>query len=502
MISFIYFLLYFADVRHGGKGSYSTYASSKSHQSSSSGHSSSSKCHLKSHSPSKSHSRSSHSKSHYSPNKSHRSYIPPMSPLKPINKDLVNSGLDSASVVTLTDGKSNLQTKASVKEPPHSLTAVTKVGADLDMDKVNDSKSNISNNNPVVKVERMSASVSMKKRSRDERKSLTNGSLQDSKSPPPLSMPVITDIEDIKDINISDKRSDSPIPHLTAAHDNGDAYMEEMDTVPVSEIDSAVSSILEPLSPVPEPEPGGFVALVTSSATITTNTVTMASITTSATSVTNVITTMSSFRFGSMGRPNIPMGSIRVNFSSSGVLNTIASDGHAVTNANVSNNNNASTLKSSSSGDTNISRSSSICSNGNMESTISDIVQSAVNSGITGGFQSLSPLTSSPPKSSSSLTNKLNSSFKSPSKVSPLVKSTSSSGVTKSGSKLSQGSVAVFKANSGGNVNSNASGSAGSGGPVNTDAIKKFQLLNKPDKIIPLKGIKAVIMFGENLVKS
>ena len=484
------FIFVLADIRHGGKGSYSTHSSSKSHQSSSSGHSSSSKCHSKSHSPSKSHSRSSHSKSYHSPNKSHRSHLPAMSPLKPINKDLMNSGLDNATVVTLMDGKSNLPTKASVKEPPHSLEAVTKVGAELDTDKVNDSKANV-NNNLVVKVERMPDSVS--KKHRDDRKALTNGSLRDSKSPPPtLSMPVITDIEDIKDIKLRDIRSDSPIPQLTAAHDNDNLYLEDMDTVPGSEIDNAVSSILEPVSPASEPEPGGFVNIVTSSSTITTNTVTMASITTSATSVTNVITTMSSFRFGSMGRPNIPMGSIRVNFSSSGVLNTIATDGQAVANVVNSNTNNSalcSAVKSSSPSDTNTSRSSSICSNGNMESTISDIVQSAVNSGITGGFQSLSPLSSSPPKSTSNLANKFHSSFKSPSKISPLVKSASVSSLQqKSGSKLGPGSLAVLKTNSGGSINSSSSGSSSGGGPVNTDAIKKFQLLNKPDKIIPLKG--------------
>lgn len=393
--------------------------------------------------------------------------------------------------MTLKDGRSNLSTKASVREPPHSLDAAASVGAELHTDKVNDSKSNVKSNNPVVKMERIPETAAMKKQKglhTGERKSLTNGSLRDSKSPPHLSMPVITDLEEIKDISINDKQSDSPLPELTAAHDNGSTYLEEMDTVPVSEIDSAVSSILEPVSPAPEPEPGGFIALVTSSATLTTNTVTMATITASATSVTNVITTMSSFKFTSMGRPNIPMGSIRVNFSSTGVVNSIASDGH--TAANVSNNNNSVLVKSSSSSDISSSRSSSLCSNGNMESTISDIVQSAVNSGITGGFQSLSPLSSSPPKPSSNLANKLNSSFKSPNKVSPLVKSASGSSLPKSGTKLSPGAAAVFKTNSSGSLNTNnsSSGSAGMGGAVNTDAIKKFQLLNKPDKIIPLKG--------------
>lgn len=395
--------------------------------------------------------------------------------MKQLNRDSTSLG----------DSKSNIATKASVKEPPPSLHAVRKVGADLDANKVNDSKSSVSNN-PVVKMERILDSVPNEKHINfSDRKSMTNGSLRDSKSPPQLAMPVITNIEDIKDIDISDKQSDSPIPELTVADDHSDAYLEDMDTVPVSEINSAVSSILEPVSPQPEPEPGGFVALVTSSATITTNTVTMATIATSATSVTSVITTMSSFKFGSMGRPNIPSGSIRVNFSNATVQNLVTSDGLSSGNVSNNNNNNSANVINNSSGETN--RGNSACSNGNMESTISDIVQSAVNSGITGGFQSLSPLSSSPPKSTSSLANKLNSSFKSPSKISPLIKSSSSSGLSKSSSKLSPGAAAVFKTNSAGSLNNSSAGNAGSTN-VNTDAIKKFQMLNKPDKIIPLKG--------------
>lgn len=478
---------FFTDIRHGGKGGYSA-PSIKTHQSSSR-HSVSLKSHSKSHSSSKPH-RSSHSKSHSSPNKnSHRSHS--HSRLKPPPLEEVNSGQDSLSHVTETvdvfeDMKPELLTEASVIEPSQSLDTAATVGADTGTNSVKDS--NVKNTNsgvPVVKVERIPATLDLKKH-RDSTGSartslLTNGSLRGSKSPP-LSMPVITDSDD-------DIKSSSSMPVLKSSQDTEDLYLEDMDTVPVSEINDAVSSILEPVSPVSESETGGFVALATSSSTITTDTVTMATITTSTTTVTNVINTNSKFTFGSMGRP-FPMGSIRVNFSSTGVLSSITGDGNS--NNNNNNNKNSTVLTKTSSVSSEPSK-TSICSNGSMESTISDIVKSAVNSGNTGGFKSLSPLLTSPNKSNS--IGNTNSSFKSPTKLGNLVKSSSSSSLTKSGSKLSSGLSNVFKSSSAGSVaaSSGTSSSVSGVSTVNTEAIKKFQLLNKPDKIIPLKGKKLLV---------
>lgn len=370
------------------------------------------------------------------------------------------------------DVKSPTPTKASVKEPPLSFEAAAKVGADIDTDLVKDSKLKSTNSMPVVKVERMPETVAMKKQLESTGSArtspLTNGAIRGSKSPP-LSMPVITDIdEDIKP-------SVSTMPVLNANPDVSDLYLEEMDTVPVAEINSAVSSILEPVSPASEPDTDRFIALATSSSTITTNTVTMAS----TTSVTNVINTNSSFTFGSMGRPPFPMGSIRVNFSSSGVLSTITGDGN--------NNNSNNVMKTVTT--TSDSARTSLCSNGSMESTISDIVKSAVHSGNTGGFKSLTPLLASPNKSNS--LGNISSSFKSPQKLSNIGKSPSSSNISKTGSKLSPGTSNVFKSSSAGSVTSTPDTGSASNSvtAANTEAIKKFQLLNKPDKIIPLKGI-------------
>ena len=462
-------------MRHGGKGGYTT-TSSKIHQSSSR-HSVSSKSHSKSHSTSKSH-RSSHSKSYSSPSKnSHRSHA--HSRLKP-HVELEHSGPDIHADVAnrVEDTKSLTSTKASVKEPPLSFETVTKVGAEADADLVNDSKLKSTNNMPVVKVERIPETVALKKQldsTGSARTSpLTNGAIRGSKSPP-LSMPVITDTEE--DI----KPSLTSMPVLNASESDDLLYLEDMDTVPVSEINSAVSSILEPVSPASESDTDRFIALATSSSTITTNTVTMASITTSTTSVTNVINTNSSFTFGSMGRPSLPMGSIRVNFSTSGVLSTITGDGNNNNNNNSSNVTKAAIVTSE-------STRTSICSNGSMESTISDIVKSAVHSGNTGGFKSLTPLIASPNKTNG--LGNINSSFKSPQKLGNVGKSSSSSNISKSGSKLSPGSSHLFKSSSLGSVTggTESGSSSNSSSVANTEAIKKFQLLNKPDKIIPLKG--------------
>ncbi|KAL4225874.1 Ataxin-7-like protein 1 [Mactra antiquata] len=475
------------DIRHGGKGSY-TSSSTKSHQSSSR-LSVSSKSHSKSHSSSKPH-RSSHTKSHSLPNKSsHRSHSHSRLKPSPLEEDLVNSGQDSISRVVneninvYEDVKPELLAEASVTEPSQSLDTATRVGAGTDTESVKDSSvKNSSSSVPVVKVERIPENVSIKKHmdsSGSARTSpLTNGSLRGAKSPP-ASMPVITDSdEDVISTNTS-------MPELKSSQDTEDLYLEEMDTVPVSEINDAVSSILEPSSPVSESETGRFMALATSSSTITTDTVTMATITTSTTTVTNVINTNSSFTFGSMGRPSFPMGSIRVNFSSTGVLNSITG-GDSNSNNNNNNNNNSTTWTKSSSV-TSEPYKTTVCSNGSMESTISDIVKSAVNSGNTGGFKSLSPLLISPNKSNS--VGNASSSFKSPTKLGNLVKSSSSSSLNKAGSKLSSGLSNVFKSSSAGNVvvtSGTGSGVTGASS-VNTEAIKKFQLLNKPDKIIPLK---------------
>ncbi|KAH3893047.1 hypothetical protein DPMN_017186 [Dreissena polymorpha] len=246
------------DIRHGGKGSYSTHSSSNLHPTSAP-HSVSSKSHTKTHSPNKSHTKSSRSKPpNSSPTKSHRPSHSPQ-PLKIHSKDLLSSGTDSASY--LKPVKQTIQTKASVKEPPPSFDTATRVGAGNATDKVKDSYRihNIHKENsvtPVVKVERMRDSLAVKAHREtfgSARTSLTNGSIRDSQSPP-TSLPVISD-------NINKERDikfvpESPIPDLTPAHDT---YIDELDVAQASEIDTAVSSILEVNSPGPDldPDPGG-----------------------------------------------------------------------------------------------------------------------------------------------------------------------------------------------------------------------------------------------------
>ncbi|XP_052252215.1 LOW QUALITY PROTEIN: uncharacterized protein LOC127858921 [Dreissena polymorpha] len=463
------------DIRHGGKGSYSTHSSSNLHPTSAP-HSVSSKSHTKTHSPNKSHTKSSRSKPpNSSPTKSHRPSHSPQ-PLKIHSKDLLSSGTDSASY--LKPVKQTIQTKASVKEPPPSFDTATRVGAGNATDKVKDSYRihNIHKENsvtPVVKVERMRDSLAVKAHREtfgSARTSLTNGSIRDSQSPP-TSLPVISD-------NINKERDikfvpESPIPDLTPAHDT---YIDELDVAQASEIDTAVSSILEVNSPGPDLDPdpgGGGWSPWQPHQQQSPNTVTMANMTAASTTVVTSVmnTTTSTFKLSNIGG----LGSFCVNLQPSTAL---ATNGH-LHSASTSVANNTS-FKSTSSSLSDTTKSSIICDSSNMES-ISDIVKSAVNSGNTGGFKSLSPLLSSPQIQFNSLNNNKLCSFKSPSKISNLIKSHSSVNMVKSGSKLSPGS-SVFKSNSIGAI----VGVSDNGG-VNSDAIKKFQMLNRPDKIIPLK---------------
>jgi len=476
-----------ADIRHGGKGSHSLYTS-RSHPIPHR-HSVSSKSHSKSHSPSKSHSRNSYTKSHSTPTKSHRHSHLNTFPVKP-HKDIENSG--ARNDLSMKDAKSEVTTKASVKEPPPSFDSAMTVGAEYLTGMVKDSTFLTRDTSPVVKMERMPETLAMKKHRElnGTPHSLTNGSLRDSNShSPPLSMPVLS--SDIQGGSIKSEPP-SPIPDLTPALDVMGSY-EEMDTAQASEINSAVSSILEPMSPDPEVEPGGFLALATSSSTITTNTVTMATITSSLTNVTSVMNNAtSSFKFNSVGRPNLPRGSIRVNFSSAGVLNSVTTEDGFSGSSTLTNNN----VIDKTSSNADLCKTISVSNSSNIESTISDIVKSAVNSGNTGGFKSLSPLLSSPPKSITGLGSKLNNSFKSPSsKISSLVKTSSSGSLgslgaaSKPGSKLSSGSTSMLRpALSGSSPSSQQAASGEAPLAVNTEAIEKFQMIKKPDKIIPLKG--------------
>lgn len=456
------------DARHGGK---SNYSSTKSHQSSDQ-HADSVKslCTAKAHSPSKTHSskiysKSAHSKNHSSATKPHHPRLPTLViPLKLCGSKLKSSRSISAGNDTLAANVPHLMTaKGSVKEPLPSINTALKIGDDMSNHIVNDSKLKNYSSMPVVKVERIPESHATRKQHESSgcaRTSLTYRSVSGHTSPPP--MPVINATK----------------PHLSPPHLSPPPFLslaQEMDigTHEVhSELDSAVSSILEHASPVLVTD-DDFVAKATSLSTLTTNTVTMASLSASKACMTNVRnTSSSSFMLSSTSRPHFPLGSIHIHFSSTGVLSTITGDG----NNNYSNNMSKSGSESNSV--TNDPIRSSLCSNGCMESTISDIVKSAVSSRNTGGFKSLSPLLLSPSKDASSFSN---NTFKYPSKFGGVVNSSS---IAKSGTKLT-GTTNVFESSSSGSFLSTSSSSSLT--TASTEVIKKFLLLSKPDKIIPLK---------------
>ena len=472
--------LFFSDVRHGGVGSYTI--STKEHSSQS--RHSSSKSHSKSHSPSKHHSRSSHSKSQSS---SAKHGLTNKAPISGILTEICSGDDINPSINSNKSMGSYQHTKDSVCGPPHSFVAVSKVGAETHTIPVKDSKIKKNHSMPVVKVERMPDSLSVDKHVESygsARTSLTNGAIRAAKSPS-----FYTHMEAVPDGIIDIKPPKSPTPGPPESPDVPNLMEPEPATI--SEIDSAVNAILEPSSPTTEDQDvSSYVSLATSPCTLTTTTVTMATVTSSLT--TNVTNTTSTFTFSNMGRPHFPSGSIQVSFSSAGVLSTLSDDS---SDTNISNNNNIDsydkvTIKS----DPDSTVKPSLCmrspSHENMESTISDIVKSTVNANRTGGFQSLNPLVTGSSSSSYSLNDLVyDSALKSPTSQGNGNKlSGSSMTISKVGSKLLTGCSSANRLGDSSNSAVSSSAMASSSHSSNSDALKKLQHINKPDKVIPLKG--------------
>lgn len=366
---------------------------------------------------------------------------------------------------------------ASVKEPPPSFSADLKVGAKSYNQKHEDSKIKKKHSVPVVEVERIPEITKVKKEkgvtSSAAGKFLTNGAVK-SESRMKLEEP-------LKDVDIKDiKPPVSPHPALSAPPSPSPNHTSPLPLSPAlaSEVDTAVSSILEPISEAETEMETSSIAIATPLVTMTTTTVTTASITKSATSVTNVTSTTSASSVFScsgklrLGGSHFTLGNI--NYSDTGVLRTLHAGVENKNNNNNKNNNGLFLLKTG----------------------VSTGVSSSVKTTMNASTKSFTSVKSSCSISGNLVFNTIvsSSSAKTNVNVPPVVTSppvvniiTSTSPAFKTNIIKSFNASAKF-GGSGKSSHTHRTGTGLKSGLSSEELMKKYPDIEKPDKIIPLKG--------------
>ena len=366
---------------------------------------------------------------------------------------------------------------SSVKEPPPSLHAELKVGARTKASKHGDSKIKKKHSIPVVEVERMPELTVVKKEKNIPSSTvlesyLTNGAVN-TESRVKLEEP-------IQELEIKDfKPPISPHPALSAPPSPTPNHTSPLPLSPAlaSEVDTAVSSILEPVSEAETEIETSSIAIATPSVTMTTTTLTTASITNFVTSVTNVTTTMSTssvFSYSGklrLGGSHFNLGNI--SYSDTGVLRTLNADVDNRNNNSNKNNNSVFLLK------TNISSNPS----------------SPMKSTLTPSNKSFTSVKSSCSISGNLVINTIvsSSSAKTNVNVPPVVTSppvvniiTSTSPAFKP--NFMKSFSAAGKLIGSGKSQSHRTGTGLKSGLSSEELMKKYPDIEKPEKIIPLKG--------------
>ena len=388
---------------------------------------------------------------------------------------------------------------ASVKEPPPSFNADLKVGAKVNTSKQEDSKIKKKHSVPVVEVERMPEIKSVKKEKNvtSAGNFISNGAVK-TESHVPLEEP-------IKDLDI--KPPVSPHPALSAPPSPSPAHTSPATLSPAlaSEVDTAVSSILEPVSEAETEMETSSIAMATPLVSMTTTTVTTASITKSATTVTNVTNTTSATSVFScsgklrLGGSHFTLGNI--NYSDTGILRTLNAGVDNSSSSGNKNNNSPFLLKSG--------VTSTISSPLKSTVSMSNVLSNVQTTGIvqsTATLQSASSLPNSKSftsvKSSCSISGNLvinavvsSSSVKPNLAVPPVISSptvvnivTNASTGFKPNVIKSFSASAKFAGAGKSNANVHRTGTGLKSGLSSEELLKKYPAVEKPDKIIPLKG--------------
>ena len=356
------------------------------------------------------------------------------------------------------------------------------MGARTKASKHEDSKIKKKHSIPVVEVERMPELTVVKKEktisSSTLESYLTNGAVK-TESRVKLEKP-------IKELEIKDfKPPISPHPALSAPPSPTPNHTSPLPLSPAlaSEVDTAVSSILEPVSEAEMEIETSSIAIATPSVAMTTTTLTTSSITNSATSVTNVTTTMATssvFSYSGklrLGGSHFNLGNI--NYSDTGVLRTL--------NAEIDNKNN----------NTNKNNNSVFLLKTNMSSNPSSPMKSTLTPG-----KSFTSVKSSCSISGNLVINAIvsSSSAKTNVNVPPLVTSPPVVNIITSTSPAFKPNImksfsAAGKLIGSGKTQTHRSGTGLKSGLSSEELMKKYPDIEKPEKIIPLKGKFPVVLF-------